>query len=269
MCWCEHELKPSRNRIQVFLGFPWCMGRMVVKDKSDFVTGRVFSIQHFQEMDEIRAFMGWTDKRYCFPCKQVNCCQQGNRPETDIFIIPPQGAGFPCIRNWRPVFRCISNRLYPWLFIIGQGVDRSSFKRPEISFFIKLQGQLFINDKHIMHFRIKIRISFFTVISYLKRPDFGIVQDFTQGKLWNRCHARVSFFFCSWINKTGKTGRIPQFSRITVIFWFLACLVNDPGYVGVCYLCLVSAPFAVIQSIFDASLVILFNAKPYSWDGNV
>ena len=145
--------------------------------------------------------MGWTDERYCFPGKQVDCCQQGKRTKTDIFIIPPDRAGFSCIWNWRPVFYCIADRLYTRLFIIGQGMDWCPFKWFQISVFIKLQGYLFVNDKHIMHFGIKIRLPFFTVICYLKWTDFGFLQNFAQGKFRNCCHAWMPFFLCDRVNE--------------------------------------------------------------------
>ena len=45
--------------------------------------------------------------------------------------------------------------------------------RLPVSVFIKLQEYLFLNDKHIMHFEIKIRSPFSTAICYFKWADFG------------------------------------------------------------------------------------------------
>ena len=153
--------------------------------------------------------MGRADQWYCFPCKQVNCCQQGKRAKTDIFIIPPYGTGLIGARDWRTVLCRGSGCLYPRLLIIWQRMDGCTFLWDQVPFLIKLQGYLFINDKHVMHFGIKIRIPPLAVISNLERAYFGIGHDLAQSSLCYSCHTRMPFFFRNGINEPRKTGRIP------------------------------------------------------------
>ena len=58
---------------------------MVIKDKTYFITGRVFPVQYFQKTDEIGAFVGRPYKRNCFAGKQVNSGKQGQRTQPNIY----------------------------------------------------------------------------------------------------------------------------------------------------------------------------------------
>lgn len=52
-----------------------------------------------------------------------------------------------------------------------------TFKRKKISFFIKLKGNLLINQQHIMHFCVELGIPAFTVIADTERFNIALIQN--------------------------------------------------------------------------------------------
>ncbi len=91
---CEHELESARNRVQVHLCLPGSMGGVVIENQSDLIAFWILSVQFLQELHEIRAFVGFADKRDRFSGEQINGSQQGNGSISNVFIVPLESVPF-------------------------------------------------------------------------------------------------------------------------------------------------------------------------------
>ena len=85
------------------------------------------------------------------------------------------------------------------------------FRNNEVAIFIELHGNLLVYQKNIMHFFVKIRITFFAVIPDFKRLNISSVQQFLQHWFCESGQPWKTSFFCIFLNVLMKIFQSPKF----------------------------------------------------------
>ena len=119
----------------------------------------------------------------CLSCQEINTCKQWQGSKPHILIIPTDIAVF---LGWIMVRIFVGNSLNAGFFIIWNSMGQMPVVQyGDSSIIIKLHLHLFINQKDIMHFVLKIRIFTFKIIFNFERFNLHLFEIFLKPWLCN------------------------------------------------------------------------------------
>ena len=221
------------------------MGRVIVQNHTDLRILRVFLVEYVQEIDEIPARMGSADQRDHGAVVQIQTCQEGQRPMSDVLVI----TGHACVALFRigHEVRCRSfENLDPGLLIEGEC--------GHIRFLTGIYRDLYllVENQQPVHLLLELRVPVLQIIRDSVRFDLHLIQDVMNCGFGDIPEIRVMIFDAVIPYVSAEKFDGPQLLAVSEIHRFATCQVGDVRLVVAVYHARPPGSGKVVQS-FDGT----------------